>query len=126
MNIWEGIGLGIPGLIFGFLLFNSGSASREGSYRRGEGWYLDVSTPRETLMHGSYGDNRQERTGQWVIRGYYAAGVLFAIAPVGSAVFVGAFPAIILGVYAVLALGLGWDGVKRNRRADRAAQEEEG
>jgi len=41
-------------------------------------------------------------------------------------VFVGAFPAIILGVYAVLALGLGWDGVKRNRRADRAAQEEEG
>jgi len=126
MNVWEGIGLAIPGLIFGFLLLNSGSASREGSYRRGEGWYLDVSTPRETLMRGSYGENPQERTGTWIIRVYAVAGILFGIGAVVAAIAVGVFLASLLGLYAILAMGLGSDGLRRNRRADRAAQDDEG
>ena len=125
MNVWEIIGLGIPGLIFGIILFNSGAASREGSYRRGEGWYLDVSTPRETLMHGAYGVDPQERTAKWLIRVYVVVGGLFGIGAIIAAIFVSPFAAVLLGVYAVCGVGLGWDGSRRNGRADRAAAEQD-
>jgi hypothetical protein len=123
MSIWAVIGLSIPGLIFGFLVFNSGGASREGSYRRGVGWYLDVSTPRDTLMPGSYGTNPLERTSRRLIRAYFVSGVLLGMGAVIATVFGEVGIAILLGVYALCFSGLGWDGVRRNRKADQAAAE---
>jgi hypothetical protein len=108
-------------LIFGFLVFNSGGASREGSYRRGVGWYLDVSTPRDTLMPGAYGKIPIERTSLRLIRLSLISGGLFGIGTVIAAAFGEVGLAILLGVYAVCFCGLGWDGIRRNRRADQAA-----
>ena len=61
----------------------------------------------------------------WVpIVSLLAMPLLFRRVPIISLAMVGAFLAILLGIYAVLGIGLGWDGIRRNRRADRAAQQD--
>jgi hypothetical protein len=124
MDIGVALGLIVSAVIGGLILFNSGAAAREGSYRRGAGWYLDVSTPRETLMPGSYGYNPRERVKRWAIRLYEGVAVALAVAAITLAATGNLGLAILFAVYAVLMGAMAWDGIRRNRRAASAAEED--
>ena len=102
----------------GLLSLNTGGAAREGSYRRGPGWYLDVRTPRDVLMKGRMGLPGQSRVPQWsIVLSWIAGAALVAAAIVVWLVANSVVQAVIVGVLGLVLLGLALDGVKRNRRA---------
>jgi hypothetical protein len=101
----------------GLLSLNSGGAAREGSYRRGPGWYLDVRTPRDVLMKGRMGLPGPARVPRWsILLSCVAGGAFLAAAVVAWFVADSVVQAVIVGVLGLALLGLAWDGVRRNRR----------
>ena len=102
----------------GLLSLNTGGAAREGSYRRGPGWYLDVRTPRDVLMKGRMGLPGSARVPRWsIVLSWIAGAALVAAAVVVWLVAHSVVQAVIVGVLGVVLLGLAFDGVRRNRRA---------
>lgn len=102
----------------GLLSLNTGGAAREGSYRRGPGWYLDVRTPRDVLMKGRMGLPGSGRVSRWSIVFSAVAGAAFlAGALVSWLVADSVVQAVIVAVLGLLLIGLAVDGVGRNRRA---------
>jgi FtsH-binding integral membrane protein len=117
MSVGVAIGVGVVLVFLGLLLLGTGSAAREGSYRRGPGWYLDVSTPREVIMGRDLPPELRETVSSWKIRLWLVAGVAF-VAGAAVAAATGFVPLAVLLVLMGLALGgLAWDGRRRNRRA---------
>jgi hypothetical protein len=101
----------------GLLSLNTGGAAREGSYRRGPGWYLDVRTPRDVLMKGRMGLPGPARVPRWSIVLSWIAGAALVAAAVVVWVADSVVEAVIVGILGLVLLGLAWDGVRRNRRA---------
>ena len=102
----------------GLLSLNTGGAAREGSYRRGPGWYLDVRTPRDVLMKGRMGLPGPARVPRWsILLSWVAGAALVAAAIVVWLVADSVVQAVIVGILGVVLLGLAWDGVRRNRHA---------
>jgi hypothetical protein len=108
----------------GLLSLNTGGAAREGSYRRGPGWYLDVRTPRDVLMKGRMGLPGPGRVPRWsILLSWIAGAALVAAAVVVLFVADSVVEAVIVGILGLVTLGLAWDGVRRNRRADEEPSE---
>jgi hypothetical protein len=116
MSIGVVIAIGVVVTFLGLLLL-SGSTAREGSYRRGPGWYLDVSTPREVLMGRDLPPGLRETVPPWKIRLWLGAGVGFVLGGLVAAVTVSVFLAVLLALMGVALGGLAWDGQRRNRPA---------
>jgi hypothetical protein len=104
------------GMCLGLVLLWTGSAAREGSYRRGQGWYLDVATPREAL---------QQPSGLWdakvpsknSVRLQLVGGlVLIALGGVAWLVAGSGVAGAVVAIMGLLVLGLAWDGRRRRRR----------
>jgi peptidoglycan/LPS O-acetylase OafA/YrhL len=112
------------GVILGFLLLlglSTGGATREGSYRRGQGWYLDTETPRDTLMGGRFAIPSRRRVSAWLIRLWTGAGIAFlVIALVTWLVVHSVGVAVLCGVVGLLTIALAWDGGRQNRRLENA------
>lgn len=111
---WIGIAVGIA--FVGLLLLNTGRTVREGSYRRGVGWYMDVTTPREVLMGRETGPLPRERTPAWTIRLWGLSGLLSVAAAAAALILDAIGLAILLAVCGLGLLGLAWDARRRNRR----------
>jgi hypothetical protein len=116
VSIGVAIGIGVVITFLGLLLL-SGSAAREGSYRRGPGWYLDVSTPREVLMGKDLPPEVRETVALWKIRLWLIAGVAFVIGALVAALTGTPFLAFLLALMGLALVGLAWDGRRRNRSA---------
>jgi len=102
----------------GLLSLNTGGAAREGSYRRGPGWYLDVRTPRDVLMKGKMGLPGPARIPHWsIVLSWIAGAALVGAAIVVWLVADSVVEAVIVGVLGLVLLGLAFDGVRRNRSA---------
>ena len=70
-----GILLGAVSFFVLLLILTVSPGAREGSYRRGQGWYLDVRSSRETLIPGSRPASRFERVPSWSIRLWSIGGI---------------------------------------------------
>ncbi len=118
--------LGLVAATFvGLLFLNSGGATREGSYRRGAGWYFDASTPRDILMRGRVAIPPPSRVPAWSIRVWGGAGGAFLAGAIVVWVVLGSPGlAIFVGVVGALEVALAWDGARRNRRLDRDREDE--
>jgi Flp pilus assembly protein TadB len=104
------------GMCLGLVLLWTGSTAREGSYRKGQGWYLDVSTPREAL---------QQRSGLWdasvpsknSVRLQFVGGLaLIALGGVAWLVAGSGVAGAVVAIMGLLVLGLAWDGRRRRQR----------
>jgi hypothetical protein len=115
-----GILLGAVSFFLILLILTVSPGAREGSYRRGQGWYLDVRSSRETLVPGSRPGSTFERVSLRSIRLWIVGGtalmILSLIAWLG---FDQTLVGVVCAVLGLLVLALAWDGVHRNRRADR-------
>ena len=114
-----GILLGAASFFLVLLILTVSPGAREGSYRRGQGWYLDVRSSRQTLVPGSQPASRFERVPSrsirlWIVGG----GALVILGAIAWAAFDQAVAGVIAGVMGLLLLGLAWDGIRRNRQAD--------
>ncbi len=108
----------------GLLSLNTGGAAREGSYRRGPGWYLDVRTPRDVLMKGRMGLPGPARVPRWSIVLSWVAGCAFLASAVVVWLVAGsAVQAVVVGILGLVLLGLALDGARRNRRATDGEEE---
>lgn len=119
---WIGIAVGIA--VVGLLLLSTGRTVREGSYRRGVGWYMDVSTPRDVLMGGESGPLPRETTPAWTIRLWGYSGLASAAGAVAAFIVDAIGLAILLAVCGLGLLGLAWDARRRNRRVAGTAETE--
>lgn len=120
---WIGIAVGIAFL--GLLLLSTGRTAREGSFRRGVGWHMDVTTPRDVLMGHESGPLPRERTPGWTIRLLGYSGFA-SIAGATAAVILDAVGlAILLAVCGLGLLGLAWDARRRNRGITSAKEMED-
>ncbi len=110
------------GVTLGFLILlglTTGGAAREGSYRRGVGWYLDTETPRDTLMGGRFGLPSRRRVSRWVVKLWTVAGVTFLVTALVTWIVVDSVPVTVLcAVVGLLTLALAWDAARQNRRLD--------
>jgi hypothetical protein len=122
LETWIGIAVAIAFL--GLLLLNTGRTVREGSYRRGVGWYMDVTTPREVLMGREHGPLPGERTPRWTIRLWGSSGLASMAGAVAALILDAVGLAILLGVCGLGLLGLAWDARRRNRRITSAKETE--
>jgi hypothetical protein len=119
------------GVMLGFLLLlglTTGGAAREGSYRRGQGWYLDTETPRNTLMGGRFAIPSRRRVPPWLIRLWTGAGIAFLVTAVLTWVVVRSVGvAVLCGVVGLITIALAWDGARQNRRLEngKAGAEED-
>jgi hypothetical protein len=118
-----GILLGAVGFFLILLILTVSPGAREGSYRRGQGWYLDVRSSRQTLVPGSQPASRFERVSSRSIRLWTVGGsALVLLGVIAWAAFDQAVAGVISGVMGLLLLALAWDGTRRNRQADRFEQ----
>lgn len=115
------------GVILGFLLLlglTTGGAAREGSYRRGQGWYLDTETPRDTLMAGRFGIPSRRRVPTWLIRLWTGAGIAFLVTAVLTWVVAHSVGvAVLCGVVGLVTIALAWDGTRQNRRVEKGERD---
>ena len=110
----------------GLLLLNSGGAAREGSYRRGPGWYLDTTTPRDTLMGGRFVMPGRGRTSRWLIVAWAVAGAAFVIMGLILVFISSVAIGVIVSVVGGLLLLLTMSAARQNRRsAELEAQDGE-
>jgi hypothetical protein len=115
-----GILLGAASFFLVLLILTVSPGAREGSYRRGQGWYLDVRSTRQTLVPGSQPASRFERVSSRSIRLWTVGGsALVLLGVIAWTAFGQVVPGVISGVMGVLLLALAWDGTHRNRQADR-------
>jgi hypothetical protein len=102
----------------GLLSINGGGAAREGSYRRGPGWYLDVRTPRDVLMKGRMGIPDSARVPGWsIVLSWIGGAVFLAGAVLTILVWHSVVQAIVVAILGLTLIGLAIDGVRRNRRS---------
>jgi hypothetical protein len=118
------IGIVVAFVVLGLLLLNTGRATREGSYRRGVGWYMDVKTPREVLMGREAGPLPGERTRGWLIRLWTFAGVASLLGAVVAWVLDAVGLAILLALSGIGLVGMAWDARRRNRKMGSARERE--
>jgi hypothetical protein len=115
-----GILLGAIAFFAILLILTISPGAREGSYRRGQGWYLDVSSTRQTLVPGSQPGSTFERVSPRSIRFWTWGGIaLILLGAVAWLAFDQVVPGVISAVMGLLLLALAWDGARRNRRADQ-------
>src|SRR5207237_893602 len=101
------IGIGVIIAFLALLGLGTGGAAREGSYRRGPGWYLDTETPRDTLMKGRFGLPSRKRISHRGIWVRVIAGVAFLITATVSWSVVRSVPvAILCAIVGLLTLGM--------------------
>jgi peptidoglycan/LPS O-acetylase OafA/YrhL len=115
------------GVVIGFIALlgiSTGGASREGSYRRGTGWYLDTNTPRDTLMGGRFAIPRRRRS-PWSIRLHLIAGIAFLVTALVSWIVVSTEVAGLCVLAGLVTLGLAWSDARQNRRQDEDQDESE-
>ena len=125
MGVQTWIGIVVAFVVLGLVLLNTGRTAREGSYRRGVGWYMDVKTPREILMGREAGPLPMERTPRWLIALWTVAGLASVAAAIAAWVLDAVGLAVLLAICGVglplLALG----ARRRNRRIERSGRTEE-
>jgi hypothetical protein len=118
MSIVGYVGIALVVTFLGLVALNTGTTYREGSYRRGVGWYADMTTPRETLV-GRPAVPGPRTVAGWKIRVWLVGGLGFllgaiAALPLGEPALAGLMAFFGLGL-----AGLAWDGRRRNERAER-------
>jgi hypothetical protein len=118
------IGIVVVFVVLGLLVLNTGRAAREGSYRRGVGWYMDVKTPREVVMGRESAPLPRERTPGWVLGLWTVSGVASLLGAVVAWVLGAAGLAILLAVCGVGLVALAWDARRRNRKIGSARETE--
>lgn len=116
------IGIVVALVVLGLLMLNTGRTVREGSYRRGVGWYMDVKTPRDVLLGREAGPLPREKTPRWLIGLWAGAGIASLVASVVGWVLDAAGLAILLAVCGVGLTILSWDARRRNRKVEREAE----
>lgn len=110
------IGIVVAFVVLGLLLLSTGRTAREGSYRRGVGWYMDVKTPREVLMGRESGPLPAERTRGWVIGLWTVAGSASTVGAGVAWILDAMGLAILLGVCGIGLVAMAWDARRRNRK----------
>jgi hypothetical protein len=118
MSLGAYLGIAVVVTFLGLVLLSSGTTAREGSYRRGVGWYADMSTPSKTLMGQSaiQGPRTVEawKITLWLVAGIAAVGGAIVAWPIGEPGLAG-----LLAFFGLALIGLAWDGRRRNRQAER-------
>jgi hypothetical protein len=110
------IGIVVAFVVLGLLLLRTGRTAREGSYRRGVGWYMDVKTSREVLMGHESGPLPGERTRGWVIGLWTVAGSASMVGAGVAWILDAMGLAILLAVCGIGLVAMAWDARRRNRK----------